>query len=169
VDAPEPLRVILGALGAIAKEVDVVLPLHPRTRKRVEEFGLASLLEPLVVTEPIGYTLMLALQFGAAAVVTDSGGIQEESTVLGVPCLTLRESTERPITTTEGTNRLAIWPLTEEGLLGSLQQALKESHAGVGARAPKGWDGHAGERVVRTLMASAVPGLGTQAFSKRRD
>src|SRR6185436_19335961 len=98
------------ALGAIAKEVDVVLPLHPRTRKRVEEFGLASLLEPLVVTEPIGDTLMLALQFGAAAVVTDSGGIQEESTVLGVPCLTLRESTERPITITEGTNRLAIWP-----------------------------------------------------------
>ena len=160
VDAAEPLRVILRALGTVARDADVVLPLHPRTRKRVEEFGLAALLEPLLVTDPIGYTLMLGLQAGASAVVTDSGGIQEETTVLGVPCVTVRESTERPITITAGTNRLAPWPLTEEGLIGAIVEALGKEPAGVGTRAPEGWDGHAGERVVKAILDSDLPGYG---------
>ena len=115
VDAPDTFRTILNSLGVIAGTMPVVLPLHPRTRQRVQEFGFESLLAPIKAMPPLGYTQMLGLQSAAAVVITDSGGIQEETTVLGVPCVTLRETTERPITVTEGTNRLAPWPLTAGG------------------------------------------------------
>src|SRR5690606_37619548 len=111
VDDPTALRTVLEALGRVAREMPVVLPIHPRTRKNAENFGLSGLMEPLRVIEPLGYTEMLSLVEGAAIVLTDSGGLQEETTALGVPCITLREQTERPITLTEGTNRLAPWPL----------------------------------------------------------
>ena len=97
---------------------------------------------------------MLGLQSKAAVVLTDSGGIQEESTVLGVPCVTLRESTERPVTVTEGTNRLAPWPLTADGIVSTAREALKQGRVGVGAQAPEGWDGKAGERIVAALAAA---------------
>lgn len=151
VDAEAPLRVILESLGALATRHPVILPLHPRTRDRIARFGLASLLAPLRVTEPLGYTEMLGLQASAAAVLTDSGGIQEESTVLGIPCVTLRETTERPVTVTEGTNRMAPWPLTKDGILATAAHALAEGRVAVGAKAPEGWDGHAGERIVAAL------------------
>ena len=153
VDAPGPLRVILRALAALSHEHDVVFPVHPRTRQRIEEFGLSALLDGLTVTEPLGYTAMLALQRGAAAVVTDSGGIQEETTVLGVPCITVRESTERPVTITEGTNRLAPWPLDERTLLDTIRTAIA-GRANTRPRVPVGWDGRASERIVDALVGS---------------
>lgn len=154
VDDPERLRVILTSLRSLTRSMPVVFPLHPRTRERVREFGLGSLLEPLTATEPLGYTEMLGLQATAAVVVTDSGGVQEETTVLGIPCVTLRETTERPITVTEGTNRLAPWPLTEDGIIATANAALAQGPVPLGARAPQGWDGRASERIVAALQAS---------------
>ncbi len=94
---------------------------------------------------------MLSLVDAAAVAITDSGGVQEETTALGVPCVTLREQTERPVTVTEGTNRLAPWPLTVDGIRASYAEAVAEGRAGVGARSPEGWDGHAAERAVEAL------------------
>jgi UDP-N-acetylglucosamine 2-epimerase (non-hydrolysing) len=152
VDARERLHIILNSLGVISRTLPVVLPLHPRTRQRVEEFGLESLLAPIKAVPPLGYTQMLGLQAASAVVVTDSGGVQEETTVLGIPCVTLRETTERPVTVTKGTNRLAPWPLTEEGIIATVRAALAEGVASTGARAPEGWDGRASERIVAALL-----------------
>jgi UDP-N-acetylglucosamine 2-epimerase (non-hydrolysing) len=154
VDSPEILALVLGALGTVARELEVVFPLHPRTRQRVSEFGLEGLLSPLLVTPPLGYTVMLGLQAEAAAVVTDSGGLQEETTVLGVPCVTIRETTERPITVTQGTNQLVPWPPTEQGLLSAFRDALARGGAGGRRRAPRGWDGRASERIVAALVTA---------------
>lgn len=158
VDDAATLRTCLEALRALAAEAQVVLPLHPRTRGRISEFGLDGLLEGLDVQQPLGYREMLGLMDGAAAVLTDSGGVQEETTSLGVPCVTLREQTERPITVEQGTNRLAPWPLGVEGILATARDALAEPRAGVGSRAPEGWDGRAGARVMDALSRiAAVP------------
>src|SRR5205807_9456420 len=93
------------AIAAIAEEMPIVFPVHPRTRQRLASFGVA--LPPgLLLTEPLGYIDFLSLTAHARIILTDSGGLQEESTALGIPCLTLRENTERPITVTEGTNRV---------------------------------------------------------------
>jgi len=151
VDHPPTLETCLAGLAAIAAHAPVVLPLHPRTRKQVATFGLDRLLAPLRIIEPLGYVEMLSLTEAAAAAVTDSGGVQEETTVLGVPCVTLREQTERPVTVEQGTNRLAPWPLTAEGILRETSVAIAEGRIGVGTRAPEGWDGHASERVVDAI------------------
>jgi UDP-N-acetylglucosamine 2-epimerase (non-hydrolysing) len=156
VDGEAALRVCLEGLGACARTMPVVLPLHPRTRRQVEAFGLGALLEPLVVLAPIGYSEMLSLTDGAAVVITDSGGLQEETTALGVPCVTLREQTERPITVTEGTNRLAPWPLSVDGIAASCLAAVAQGRARPGERAPEGWDGRAAERVVAALQRAAT-------------
>lgn len=158
VDVAEPLSVILSVLGALARDFDVVLPIHPRTRERVRTFGLDALLAPLKVTGPLGYSEMLALQDRAAVVITDSGGIQEETTVLGVPCVTVRESTERPVTVTEGTNRLAPWPLAEGTLIDTVRRAIAERPPSGAVRVLSGWDGHASERIVDALLTFAGPG-----------
>ena len=150
VDDPAPLETVLSTLGRLAEMYDVVLPLHPRTRQRIQAFHLGHLLEPLRTTEPLGYGAMLGLQDGAAAVITDSGGIQEETTVLGVPCVTVRETTERPITVTEGTNRLAPWPLHGSTLLATITAAIAERP--LSPRVPAGWDGRASERIVDALL-----------------
>jgi len=149
VDDPESLRELLVALGQVASEIPVVLPLHPRTTRRIEEFGFGRHLEPITSVEPLGYLDMVALLDGAALVLTDSGGIQEETTALGVPCITLREQTERPITVAEGTNRMAPWPLRAG-------EVLRMSHDAIGngcsrQRTPEGWDGGAAERIVDAL------------------
>ncbi|HEX8362168.1 MAG TPA: UDP-N-acetylglucosamine 2-epimerase (non-hydrolyzing) [Longimicrobium sp.] len=149
VDDPQALGAVLRALAAV--KMPVVLPLHPRTRNRAEAFGLGGQLGGLRVLEPLGYREMLSLTDGAAVVLTDSGGLQEETTALGVPCVTLREQTERPVTVSHGTNRLAPWPLTLDGVLASCAQALER---GRGAPSqPEGWDGAAGARVVDELAA----------------
>jgi UDP-N-acetylglucosamine 2-epimerase (non-hydrolysing) len=153
VDDEKQLKVILEALGDVARRMPVVLPLHPRTRDRMRNFGLDGQLDGLHLMEPLGYTEMLGLQSEAALVLTDSGGMQEESTVLGIPCVTLRETTERPITVTEGTNRMAPWPLTRAGILNSAEAALGSGRVPIGARAPEGWDGKTSERIVQALAA----------------
>ena len=106
VDDPATLAALLDVIGEINRVLPVVLPLHPRTRGNIEKFGLTAKLEALRILPPLGYLDMLGLMRDAKLVLTDSGGIQEETTALGVPCLTLRDNTERPITLTEGTNTL---------------------------------------------------------------
>lgn len=145
------LQTCLRALVALAGEMPVVLPLHPRTAKQIHAFGLTDLLASLRVTEPLGYMEMLSLVDASALVVTDSGGVQEETTALGVPCVTLRETTERPITVEQGTNRLAPWPLTVHGIHDACEAGLARGRAGVGQCAPEGWDGRAAERTVQAL------------------
>lgn len=156
VDQEESLENILFALGRVAATVPVVLPLHPRTQKNIEKFALTPLLEPLTILEPVGYTKMLALIDGSQCVLTDSGGIQEETTALGVPCVTLREQTERPITVTHGTNRLAPWPLTSEGIYQAYEEAIHDAARSTATR-PKGWDGKAAERIVKELEEANIP------------
>jgi UDP-N-acetylglucosamine 2-epimerase (non-hydrolysing) len=155
VDTEPALRACLEALCMIAERMPVVLPVHPRTRQRAEAFGLGGMLERLTAVEPLGYTEMLSVTDGAAVVLTDSGGLQEETTVLGVPCVTLREQTERPVTLTQGTNRMAPWPLTTGGVLRAFGEALasgrREAECGI-----KGWDGRAAERTVQALEAVAA-------------
>lgn len=150
VDEPETLRELLMALGAIASDTPVVFPLHPRTRERIESYQLTRLLEPLIDVKPVRYLDMIALLDMSALVVTDSGGIQEETTALGIPCVTLREQTERPITIEEGTNRLAPWPLTISGVLKTSREAIRNgSHEN---RRPEGWDGKGADRIVDALQ-----------------
>lgn len=151
VDNAESLTAVLEGLGRVAASLPVVLPLHPRTHKNVERFGLQQLLRPLTTLDPLGYREMLALTDGAQCILTDSGGIQEETTALGVPCVTLREQTERPITITEGTNRMAPWPLTPHGILGAYVDSVAAVQHGT-VRRPAGWDGHAAERIVKALV-----------------
>ena len=151
VDDPARLRAILDALRHLAALLPVILPVHPRTAARMDALGEADApTGRLIRTEPLGYLDFLDLMDSARLVLTDSGGIQEETTALGVRCLTLRDSTERPITMTEGTNRLlgsdprAILPAAREAL------AMPSD----GARVPLLWDGHAGERIASILARS---------------
>lgn len=147
VDEREQLETVLRALNAVAREMPIVLPLHPRTRGCVRDSGVDELLDPLITIEPVGYLDMIALLDGASGVLTDSGGIQEETTALQIPCVTLRENTERPVTVEKGTNRLAPWPLTVEGVRDSFLDAA--SGAGEqGMSRPEGWDGRAAMRIV---------------------
>jgi UDP-N-acetylglucosamine 2-epimerase (non-hydrolysing) len=151
VDDRAALTTALRTLARVSTLHPVVLPLHPRTRRSAAEFGLQRELEQLIVTEPLGYRQMLGLTQGALAVLTDSGGLQEETTVLKVPCVTLREQTERPVTVTEGTNVMAPWPLTEDGVYEAFQRALARPRP---ASAPEGWDGKAAERIVAAMEAA---------------
>jgi UDP-N-acetylglucosamine 2-epimerase (non-hydrolysing) len=151
VDDPEALSEVLQALSQVAYDLPVLFPVHPRTRKNVEAFGLTRELERVQAIDPVGYVDMVALTDGAAVVLTDSGGLQEETTALGVPCVTLREQTERPITITDGTNRLAPWPLSAAGILGAYRAARSQGRSAQGARAPEGWDGRAAHRIAETL------------------
>ena len=155
VDDPATLSVLLESLARIAEERTVVLPLHPRTRARAREFDLESLLDRIRTTEPLGYLEMLGLTDASSVVLTDSGGLQEETTALGVPCVTLREQTERPVTITHGTNRLAPWPPTVEGIVAAYHEAY--SRRGQPSAIPEGWDGCAAMRVVDALF-STEPG-----------
>jgi UDP-N-acetylglucosamine 2-epimerase (non-hydrolysing) len=151
VDTPESLEPILAGLDEISRSLPVVLPLHPRTKKNVERFGLSKQLSSLTVSPPLGYAEMLGLTDGAGVVMTDSGGLQEETTVLGVPCVTLRERTERPVTVTQGTNRMASWPLTTRGIIDSFRDAREQGRVPVGSHSPDGWDGRAAARIVEAF------------------
>lgn len=144
VDDPVRLSTLLGELRAVSREYPVVLPLHPRTAARVQAEGLT--LDWATVLPPVPYLHMLDLVDGAHAVVTDSGGLQEETTALGVPCLTVRDTTERPVTVLEGTNKL----VRDLGTLAALVHAAERPAV---PRRPEGWDGHAGPRVVAALRA----------------
>lgn len=169
VDRREVLGSLLETLAEIAMELPILMPLHPRTRARVAEFGLDGLLacerspEPalaaevplrgLVALPPLAYLEMLQVLRAARFVLTDSGGIPEEATALGVPCVTLRENTERPVTITEGTNVLG--GRTRRGILEGLAQVQRR--AASSRRIPELWDGRAGERIVASLTALTAP------------
>lgn len=148
VDGPL-LPQVLGALGEIAETLPVVFPVHPRTRARMPEGWETG---GVVVCPPLGYLEFLALERAARAVVTDSGGVQEETTFLGVPCFTLRTTTERPVTVTEGTNTLVG---LDPAALARLPSLLDGQPAP--RRPPRGWDGSAGARIAAVLAAELVP------------
>ncbi len=148
VDDLDSAKRTLTAVSALADRMKVVLPLHPRTARRFEEFGLLERFrERAILLEPRGYLDFLALLDGARLVLTDSGGIQEETTVLGVPCLTFRENTERPITISHGTNLLV--GLDPSRVATAVDDILSRP-AGVG-KVPELWDGHAAERIITVL------------------
>lgn len=155
-DSPEALRAILTELGALAAGTPVVLPLHPRTRARIASAGLAELLAPLFVTAPLGYAEFLALAAHAALLVSDSGGIQEECTVLGRPLVVVRRSTERPEAMTDFAD--LVEPGAEIGR--AARRRLAEGPAGLERLAalpsPFG-DGSASERIVALLAAVTAP------------
>ena len=137
---------LISALDEVQREIPIVFPAHPRTRKRFEEFGLTervAALSGLRVCEPLGYLDFLGLMSQASLVLTDSGGLQEETTALGIPCLTLRENTERPVTVTEGTNTVV--GVDPERIVAAARSAL--SGNGKAGRIPALWDGKASERI----------------------
>lgn len=147
VDDPQALGDLLNALGRIGEDVQMIFPVHPRTRKRLVAENLA--VPPQVhLLEPQGYLDFLALQCHAAMVITDSGGIQEETTYLGIPCLTLRENTERPVTISIGTNKLVGHDMDR------LQFEVARILSGKAKRGrrPPLWDGHTAERIAAILM-----------------
>jgi UDP-N-acetylglucosamine 2-epimerase (non-hydrolysing) len=151
VDTAARLELLIGLLKFVTAQAPVVLPLHPRTRRALERFDLLKELEQvagLVITAPLGYIEFLSLVAAARAVVTDSGGIQEETTYLGVPCITMRETTERPVTVEVGSNVLAGGRI--EKVRCEIRRTLK-GPARRGSRPPL-WDGHAADRIVQTLM-----------------
>jgi UDP-N-acetylglucosamine 2-epimerase (non-hydrolysing) len=149
VDEAGSLKEILSTLEEISKELPLLFPVHPRTRKKIDDLGPYSKKESgqIHLTDPLSYLDFLNLTMSARVVLTDSGGIQEETTLFGVACLTLRENTERPITITQGTNRLV--GNTRQGIIDGFQAAMKED----GARAvlPELWDGNTGERIATIL------------------
>jgi UDP-N-acetylglucosamine 2-epimerase (non-hydrolysing) len=145
VDTPGAAGRLVAALRELAARLPVVLPLHPRGRAMLEAAGLLEV-PALTVIEPLGYLDFLSLVRGAAVVITDSGGIQEETTVLGIPCLTLRANTERPITISHGTNRLV-----EPQDLGTMVDLALTGGIGAPPQGPPLWDGHAGERIAAIL------------------
>lgn len=149
VDDPATLQRVLDALHEVGRELPVLFAVHPRTRRRLEAIGDRNRDNGMRLFPPLPYRQCLALQRAAAVVITDSGGMQEETTFLGVPCLTLRDNTERPITVTEGTNIV----------VGRRPERLPEAVRAVlqapprPARVPELWDGHAGERIADALEA----------------
>ena len=159
VDVAATLRTLLSALSDVAARIPLVFPVHPRTRARIEAAGLDKMLQQpaWILLPPQGYLEMLGLMRDARLVLTDSGGIQEETTALGVPCVTLRENTERPITVSEGTNTLAGRDPAK------IRAAVAEifSDGGKAGRVPEYWDGHAADRiaaVIRDWLGNAVSG-----------
>jgi UDP-N-acetylglucosamine 2-epimerase (non-hydrolysing) len=147
VDDANVLGPIVEALQEISKTMRVIFPIHPRTAKRVQEFGLS--LDGIRTTEPLGYLEFLNLESTATVVLTDSGGLQEETTILGVPCLTLRHNTERPVTITHGTNILA--GPDKARILEAFSRIVRGNWKPAGP--PEYWDGHAAERIVRVIAS----------------
>jgi UDP-N-acetylglucosamine 2-epimerase (non-hydrolysing) len=148
VDDPEILRTLFGALAEIAKEVPIVFPAHPRSQARMREFNIVP--PPgIIMIEPLGYLDFLKLWSNSRMVLTDSGGLQEETTAAGVPCLTLRDNTERPITVEQGTNQLV--GRDPEKILLTAKRILCEDYKFQG-RVPELWDGQTSERIVNALL-----------------
>ncbi len=153
VDSTEKLAEILGAIDAIAKQVPIVFPVHPRTQQRLSQGGIKRYPQ-LRLIQPLGYLDFLCLLSNATLALTDSGGIQEETTALGVPCLTLRENTERPITISQGTNVLV--GTNPSKIAAATEQVLRGD--GKRGRTPPFWDGHAAERIVEILLRAGPCG-----------
>lgn len=153
VDDQTTLEGLTDTLIKASKKVPLVFAVHPRTKKNLEQFGLFERIEntaTIRITEPLSYVQFMSLVCDAALVITDSGGIQEETTYLGIPCLTLRDSTERPITITQGTNRLS----TPDTLLLMIDGALDS--AATGLKCPALWDGKTAARLAEDLKARSL-------------
>ena len=150
VDGDSSLRQVVEVLLVAARDMPMILVAHPRTRKRLDHAGLTSRLEEggVRVIEPLGYVDFLGLMSSSAGVLTDSGGIQEETTILGIPCLTMRDGTERPITVTEGTNEVV--GLDRERIESAVRRIVSGPPVRPGR--PDLWDGHAAERIVSVLV-----------------
>lgn len=144
VDDAARMRSIAAALRTIATERPVVFPLHPRTAQRLRQADIS--LEGVRLLEPLRYMEMLDVMDGAYAVITDSGGVQEETTALGIPCFTVRPNTERPVTISEGTNQLVLDPA-------DLPTLIREARRSGATPRPEGWDGQAAVRIVEALKA----------------
>jgi UDP-N-acetylglucosamine 2-epimerase (non-hydrolysing) len=149
VDDGKILSIVLNALCGVAEKLPLVFPVHPRTRSRLEQFGLMPQVERsgIKLITPLGYLEMLGLSKDAKCILTDSGGLQEESTALGVPCVTLRENTERPVTVTEGTNTLVGRDPIK--IAAAFEQIM--ANGGRRGRVPALWDGRAAERIATIL------------------
>jgi UDP-N-acetylglucosamine 2-epimerase (non-hydrolysing) len=154
VDDPRVLRPLLQTIAELSTELPLIFPVHPRTRGRIEAAGLADTLyhDGIAVTPPLGYLQLLGLMRDARLVLTDSGGIQEETTALGVPCLTLRENTERPVTVAEGTNTIVGADPAR------IRQAFHDvlTTGGKSGRVPQLWDGRASQRIAEHIRAWAT-------------
>jgi len=146
VDGADSARAVVAALDGLAELLPLIIPLHPRGRSTLEASGLRDR-DRLRVVEPLGYVAFLSLVAGARLVLTDSGGIQEETTILDVPCLTMRPNTERPITVSHGTNRL----VAPDGVVEAARSILAGPFRPTGPRPPL-WDGHAGERIADAIV-----------------
>ncbi|MDT8383044.1 MAG: UDP-N-acetylglucosamine 2-epimerase (non-hydrolyzing) [Gammaproteobacteria bacterium] len=149
VDEPVVLKRLLTTLAEISQQLPLVFPVHPRTRAKIEEAGLADILDPqrVLLMPPQGYLELLGLMSEARLVLTDSGGIQEETTALGIPCITLRENTERPITVEQGTNTVVG---TDPAAIRAAFDEVMAS-GGKAGRVPELWDGKAAQRIVHIL------------------
>ena len=149
VDDPELFSNILKTVRTVSESMPVVFPVHPRTRNRMAELGLQEILDSdrIACLQPLGYLEMLGLISGARLVMTDSGGLQEETTVVGVPCITLRDNTERPVTVDQGTNTIVGQDRGQ--IIAVVQEVLQ--NGGKSGRVPELWDGRAAERIKRIL------------------
>ena len=150
VDSKSNLELIVESLTELANKIHCVFPLHPRTKSRIIEFGCGDQLENndnITLTEPLGYLDFMCLQKSASAVITDSGGIQEETTYFGIPCLTVRENTERPVTIQEGTNKLigTSYKNISAEVFRALDLGIRNSVV------PEKWDGKSGERIAQVI------------------
>jgi UDP-N-acetylglucosamine 2-epimerase (non-hydrolysing) len=162
VDSPEIFKKILSGLTEISQHLPIIFPSHPRTRKMISKFNLDKYFKyseapfpvdhskGILLVDPLGYLDFLKMMTQAKIVLTDSGGIQEETTILGVPCLTLRENTERPVTVSEGTN--IIVGTNPDTMIRECLKIL--SHEIKKPQIPQFWDGHAAERIVDVLVKS---------------
>jgi UDP-N-acetylglucosamine 2-epimerase (non-hydrolysing) len=159
VDNRDSFEQILEGLSKLRQEIPIIFPVHPRTRNRIEEFGLASYFEKkngeqrtgIRLVDPLGYIDFLCMMKNARLVLTDSGGVQEETTCLGVPCVTLRENTERPVTVRHGTNVIA--GTSAEGIQSTISSQIGRKRQ---TSIPERWDGKAAERIVSILTEKVV-------------
>jgi UDP-N-acetylglucosamine 2-epimerase (non-hydrolysing) len=153
VDEAEILSGILRAVNRLSEQISIVFPVHPRTLKRIAEFGLNDLISPrILLVEPLGYIDFLKLLKDSRFVMTDSGGVQEETTFCGVPCLTLRETTERPITVISGTNEVV--GVEEESIIHWGRKALRDEWKK--GSIPNLWDGKTSHRILQILVEYAI-------------